>query len=753
MGWQDAPEVAPPSNEKSGWQSAPEVGGMQPGEAQAVKDVALTAKERGMTPDELKTFLYSAGDTAFFNAPTYAAAFASKKKDQSFTDALNEQRAYVEALQRQNPKSSMAGTGTGLVGGMFVPLAGPLAPIAKGGQLALRGAEALKAGATGKAVASGAGTGAGIGALSGVSEKFGTEDFTPAEIAKSAAFGAGAGAVLTPIAERLLSKKVSPEHAARVEILESQNVPVSREMVTGVKAPEGSARETADLMAKEAKDILAQKVEGMKTPDVSPNVAAEVVNTNRYKAFEKSQEPWGNLKDMRGLIDFDFAKQMGGPQTPHEYVMPHVQKSLRDRNVNPDFNILGQNYPNANTAMDYLNRQLNSFADKAGGPTLAEAMQAKKELGKMYFTAKGEDKAALQAIIDGYKNSINQTVIDGLFVGDKLPAAVELFRSDKGWSDYKKMFDPGKGAESSIWNRFLKSMSDDRGFVTADLTPQKAQAAQVLIDANIIHPRLGPALYAKLERTIGAGTPEMESFNALIRNNMLTAKDNNIVKLPDQIQKYTAPTALPVTLKAFGASEGRLNTLAPHKSDSPATAAAKEKLIDSQKMAQAINIVSKSSAAEAEKQSAIMQLIKHYGPTLIGGALGLPSGATEAVLYGLAGTGASGIASGAAGAFGSAAQRAGAPKMVMPQTAGQPIPVGEFNVTPRLYPPAVMPPDQEPNYGLPQARATGGRVTTSGQLMAAMDRAGKKDVQNTKPLLQSTDTAVAKALEIANQHI
>jgi hypothetical protein len=37
--------------------------------------------------------------------------------------------------------------------------------------------------------------------------------------------------------------------------------------------------------------------------------------------------------------------------------------------------------------------------------------------------------------------------------------------------------------------------------------------------------------------------------------------------------------------------------------------------------------------------------------------------------------------------------------------------------------------------------------------MAAMERAGKKDVQSTKPLLQSTDTAVAKALEIANQHI
>jgi hypothetical protein len=328
-----------------------------------------------------------------------------------------------------------------------------------------------------------------------------------------------------------------------------------------------------------------------------------------------------------------------------------------------------------------------------------------------------------------------------------------LFRSDSSWSKYAKEFGPGKGSEASLWSRIKKDISDDRGFVTSDITPQKAQAAQGLINSNIINPRLGPALYAKLERTIGSGTPEMESFNALIRNNMFTAKDNNIAKLPGQIQKYTAPTALPVTLKAFGASEGRLNTLAPHASDSPATAAAKEKLIDAQKLGQSIDIVHKSSASEAEKQSGIMQLIKHYGPMLLGGALGIPSGAIEAIAYGALGKGAGMVGSGVSGAFESAAQRAGAPKMVMPQTAGQPIPVGKFEVTPRLYAPSVMPPDQEPNYGLPQARATGGRVTTSGQLMAAMERAGKKDVQSTKPLLQSTDTAVAKALEIANQHI
>lgn len=721
----------------------------QPGEAQALTDEARVAKERGAIPDELKTALYSAGEMGAFSLPTWASAKISQKKGQSWEDALNEQRAYVEALQRQNPKSSLAGSTAGLVGGMFVPL-GPLGTASK---LAARGAEAIGAGATGKAIASGTTVGAGFGAGSSLGEKAWSDKLTPGEFAKDVGIGAVGGGILAPIAERIIGRAVSPADAAKTEVLTSQGVTPSKEMITGVRAEKGAPRETADVMAEEARNILSQKVEGMKTPDVSPNAGAESVNATRYKSFETGQEPYGKIDQMRGLIDFDFAKQMGGPQTPHEYIMPYVQKSLANSNVNPNYSVLKQNYPNSNLAMDYLNIQLNSFADKAGGPTLAEAMQAKKELGKLYSGAKGEDRAALQAIIDGYKTSINQSVIDGLFVGDKLPAAVELFRADKGWSDYRKTFDPGKGAESSIWNRILKSTSDDRGFVTKELTPEKAQAAQALINANIINPRLGPALYAKLERTIGSGTPEMEGFNALIINNMLTAKNNEIANLPAQIQKYTAPTALPVTLKAFGASEGKLNTLVAHADDSAKTAAAKQKVLDTQKLGQAIDIISKRPIADDQKQSLIAEAVKKYALPLAGAAFGLPHG-TEAVLYGLAGKGIGEVGSGVGSVLGSRAQRAGAPRGVQPETAGSPIPVGRGEMTPVIQNiPGILPPDREPNYGLPQARATGGRVTTSGQLMAAMERAGKKDVQSTKPLLQSTDTAVAKALEIANQHI
>jgi hypothetical protein len=180
----------------------------QPGEKQALSDEAIVAKSRGAIPDELKTALYSAGEMGAFSIPTYIAAGLERKKDQTFTDAMKEQRAYVEALQRQNPKSSMAGSTVGLVGGVLTPL-GPLGTLA-GKSAKLAGKAGF--GPTGKAIASGATVGAPFGALTGVFEKGFTEDFTPAEIAKSTAFGAITGGALAPVAEKIVSKFVkNPE--------------------------------------------------------------------------------------------------------------------------------------------------------------------------------------------------------------------------------------------------------------------------------------------------------------------------------------------------------------------------------------------------------------------------------------------------------------------------------------------------------------------------------------------------------------
>jgi hypothetical protein len=245
----------------------------------------------------------------------------------------------------------------------------------------------------------------------------------------------------------------------------------------------------------------------------------------------------------------------------------------------------------------------------------------------------------------------------------------------------------------------------------------------------------------------------MNNFNAAIKNNMLTPKDGNISLLPKQIAKYTESASLPVTLQAFGAKGGNLRSLAAHASDSAETAAAKKQLLDLQNMGKAIEIVNARPVSDDAKKSLLGALVRKYGLSLAGAAIGHPTGAAEAVLGALAGK-AVGETGGKIGSiFEAAAQRAGAPKTVMPEGQGIVLPkVGTIYPVPRDLE-ELAPPDREPGYRMPQplARKAGGRV--SDQLVRAVDRAKKNINKDTEVLLNTPDSHVAHALEVANRNL
>jgi len=718
----------------------------QPGERQARSDEAIVAKERGMVPDELKAATYAGTNTAFVGIPTHVMALQrSYEEGIPYKEALAKQREYEAALERQNPISSKVGTGVGFVGSLAVPI-GPLGTAgAKAAQLAGR----MGAGATGKAIASGATIGGEFGALSGLTEKYGTDEFTPEGIAKSTGYGALTGGTLGPIAEKIIGKTVSPEHAATAALLESQGIKPSQQMITGIMAPEGAARSTAEEMAAQAKEVLAQKRQGLLTPDVGPNAGAEVLGQAGIASREAAQQPYKTLEAVKGNFDFGDDGAMG-------HVLPYINDSLNAAKVNPLFKDLPQNYPSANSALNTLNLHLADIAKRDANPTLADMMQIKNEISKARSGANGvDDSQAVEAIIRGFKNSVNDAVSKGMFQATpeaQLMTAVELARADKGWSQFMRDFQPKAGAEKTVTSQILSQMADPTTkYLAKDITPEMAQAAQQKIDRFITDPRVGPALYNRMERMIGEGTPGMDRFNASIRNKMLASDD--ISALPAQIQKYTAPTALPVTLKAFGANEGNLQSLAAHATDSAETAAAKKQLLDLQDMGKAIEVVNARPESDDVKKSWMAAIARKTAPYIIGGAFGVPHGA-EAVLGALAGKGVAEAGKGVGSILESRAQRAGAPKTVATEGQG----FNAFGLPYKSYPvikdlSQLAPPDTEPNYGIPQQRASGGRVMTAKDLISAMEDASKKDVKETKPLLKSSDTAVAHALEVANQHI
>ena len=722
----------------------------QTGPEQAAADEALTAKERGMIPDELKTFGYNAGDMALFGIPTYASALhTSYKENIPLKEALNKQREYESALSRQNPISSAVGTGAGLVGGLAVPLG----PLGEAGNLAAKGAEALGAGRFLKSAASGATVGAEMGAISGAANKYGTDEFTPAEIGKSALYGGIGGSLIGPAAEKVIGKTVSPADAELQKVLESQGIKPSQEMITGKRAPEGSARGTADEMREQAKNILEQKQQGLIDQKAGPNAGGEALGQAAIASRDAAQQPYKTLEKVNGNFDFGDTGVTG-------HVLSSVQDSLKASDINPTFRD-SKFYPGANAAFDALNLELQNLESKGGQPTFQDMLRVKDEISKARRNATDiDDSNAVEAIIKGYKQSLNKAVSGGMFQGTpeaQLQAGVELARADKGWSDFLKTYQQKGGGEKGAINQTLKQLQDANSkYMSKDITPEMAQAAQGKINQYVTDPRLGPLYYSRMEKMIGSGTPEMESFNAAIRNNMLTPAGDNIAKLPDQFNKYLDPRTLPVTLRAFGAdTTGVLNNLEAHASDSAATTAAKDKLRDLRNMGQAIDTVYKRPVSDEEKSGMIANIFKKYALPAAGTVIGgFPHGA-DAVIGALAGKGLNSGASGISSAFESAAQRAGAPKTVSPEGSGFNVPYLNARSYPRINNlGALVPPEEKPGY-TPVARKSGGRVggMTADQLLSAVERAKKKTSSNTKPLLGLHDNQVAKALEIANHKI
>lgn len=739
------------------WAAAPKKE-MQPGAKQALSDEEIVAKERGFVPDPVKAGFRSGAEAALFGAPVYGfAAQRAYSENIPFQEALKKERAYQEALSRQNPLSSAVGTGAGILAGTVVPVGVLGTAATRGAQLAGR----LTTSPTLRSAASGAILGGGTGAVSGALEKFGTEGYTAEDIArdpaafakevgKSGLIGAGTGAVLSPIVEKALAKTMAPEVAAKVSTLESQGIKPSREMVTGVAAPEGMPSRTAAEMSDEAKRILTEKQQSIITPGIGPDTTAEALGKEGRAAFLAAKQHYEDFTNTPGVLDF-------GATGPASHVLNFVDSTLTAKGINPNWTDLRNNYPGANDVAKTLQISLQDLESRQAPLTIKDFMQINDELKIARQGARNlNDRQAADAIIAGFKNSINDAVISGIFQGgpaNRAAALGKLAQADKSWSEFKKTFEPSRGSDTKIFNRIMKEMIDpNTGYLADTVTPQMTQAAQNIIDANIIHPRLGPALYSKLESTLGSGTPAMDNLNAMIRNNMMKGE---LKDLPSQITQYTQSSSLPVTLRAFGAKDGNLRSLDAAATDTVETAAAKQKLLDLQNMGKAIEIINKKPISDEKKQAYIMPLIKKYGPTLAGAALGFPHG-IEAAIGALAGKGLGETASGIGAIRAARAQRAGAPRELTPEAAGMGIPVMKDSLTMRPVisnVQALEPTEREPGYGIPRQRASGGRVMTADDMIAEMDKHGKKYVQETKPLLKSSDTAIAKALEVANQHI
>lgn len=760
----------------------------QPGTKQAISDEAIVAKERGAVPDALKTALYSAGQAGAFDVPSYVAAAANIKQkpgqsfEDAYKDALNEQRAYVEALQRQHPTASMIGTGTGFVGGMFTPL-GPLGTAGtKAAQLAGR----LGAGSFGKAAASGATVGAGFGALSGASEKYGTEEFTPEGIAKSTAAGALTGGTLGPIAEKIVGKfaksaepfidpatgkltdsaiataksafgnrlseadiiamepqlkaayesaKGATPEAATEALLQTVGGDKSRALVTGVK-PSEAAAPFAQAAREKAEEAIMTGAEGLAAQAKSPFAAAESFHATERARQKPISAAYDEATKVSGEFNEDYLTNT---------ITRNVESALKDAGLRTNFR-RADNFPAAQNAQAAIrDRLLGKDLPSAGGFNAPNLVSIRQELNDIYRGAEigSQDALAVKAIIKGFDNTLKKAGDAGQFSGD----AADFFAKQKAANElnrkYKSDFYPDAGPEAAAFRNFMRQYHGETGKRVQDvLSPENAQAAQNKLMQYVMHPDYGPRFYKRLENAIGANTPEMAAINNDIIKNIvnvdlqtLSQRVQPSQQLAKQINDALKPDTLPVVRSALGAN-------------------ADQQIAKLRQYAEAANVINQKQIPEVEKQNRLWKLAKQYGLPALGAVFGAPHGAIGTTLGILGGEIGSATARGFGRASDIAAEKAGAPKFVRELT-GEGL---QTKLPYKVYPlprdiGALVPPDTEPSYGLPQGRATGGRVRSHTDLMRAMEDAGKKDTMKTKPLLKSSDTEIAKALEIANQHI
>lgn len=763
------------------------------GQRQYEEDKARTEAERGIVPDEIKTAAYKAANAALFNIPSHIVAGAeSLIEGTPYMEQYRAQKEYEAALARQNPKAATTGTVVGTVGGMFVPL-GALGRAKTMGEAAVKGATVSGAtsgassliedpGAYSKAAMDatfGTAAGAALGPVAQkigqylakkpdafVTDKSGNLVPTPET---TAAIKNAFGRDVTPEEVATFQKElvalagqkrgVSPE-VVKEAVLTAEGIPASRQLVTGKLAPEGATAQ-AESTRREAADILRQRAAGLVEPDVSPTATAEAISETARAAQKTGSRLLEEGVSEPGVFKQNF-KWVEKPTPPGEtpppkpvyqrewygiqdIVMPEIQASLRTTpGVNVNFNnVMG--FDVSRQAYNYLQKGIASKNMPLNEPnTLRNVYAVRRELTGLYPKATGDDRRVLGAIIDGYDNFMKRAVNENLFTGDGARALRQLDAGRGAWSKFKSDFYSDEGATASIFNDIMGKLTGPDGKLLQNVPEGVAQAAQGVVNSNILNPKMGKALHERLEQVLPPSA--MLAVNANIRNMALDV-GGDLSKLPNQIDNFLRPENLAVARKAFGEVAN----------DPASRKEATRQLAELRRLKLATEMVLKNPKfTPEEKTSRTRQLVSRYARPAIAAIIAQPHGPVTAA--------AAAIGSEMAGQAGQGIRAA---SKIREELAGAPM--VPFQPETRILPPktAEVPglseSETEAGYGPPTGnvitvnprpqRKAGGRVKTASQLIAAVEDAKRKVNNTTKPLMNVPDEHIARALEVANKHL
>ena len=731
-------------------------------------------KQAGFTPESeaARAALLPGLDVAGFNLPTRAIStykYLTSDKPWSWEEAQKAQErelAINAAIARRNPYLTGTSTAAGVAGSLLTPIGW----LGRGAQVAKGAAEAAGLGARATKAAELGGAGLSSGALTGLSSLVESGDV--GEAAKSGAIGAGLGAGLHGVLGKVLpgavkapsqqelqagldkvaggpgriSVKDVPGYAAEAErlggseavarqaLLREAGVPeITRSMVTGKAAPTAAA-DISERATEAAKDVIAKKAEKLAGSAPAEGEIAQALARKIETEKPLVRQEYEQLKTIGEGATF-------APAADRTF-LPAIAPKLTDAQIPTSYRELASGgYTQAAAAMRYLERGIGSGnLPLSNTPRNVSNYEAVRQALKNFqgeAKVGSKDSVAMGRILNGfdeaYANALGNflTKENNPNIGKEMLAQLEKARAAS--ADFNKRFRPLYGAGSQKFRNAVSQMADtSTGQIKADMLAGSDMAAQKVLTGSLIAPQLGEAMYIRLQNAFGKGSPEMKMVTQYITNHVLTPETNkDLASLPNKINKFLTDNPR-VAQRVFNGEGGQ-----------PSVA-------DLRKLAAQIDIINKKPISEPEKASRIGSMVGY----LVKGAL-VTVGAGHGIIPGALTYAATEGTQKAAGAI-----RTGAARRA--EAAGAPT-VRQAPVLPTLVrsPAAYQLPasmifgrsDQEPGYQAPQplARKSGGRV--SDQLVRAVDRAKKNINKGTEVLLNTPDSHVAHALEVANRNL
>lgn len=320
------------------------------------------------------------------------------------------------------------------------------------------------------------------------------------------------------LASTLQAKGITPA-AVKQAVLAYHGAPTAQATLTRSRPAQSMAETVADANAS-GKAAVTDKLQSVVGGAPDPATLGAAVGQAHDQSLAAAGQNYTDLKAIPG----SFGPSLNGPD-----LNAHISARLGVLGMPNTPELLersSRSYPEANSALGMVNDALVNGNTRLGGDvTMPEVAETRRQLTQYQNAAKGSDKAAVNAIINGLHDHLESTSAAGQFVGPNGPVDIsgKLKDANAAYAQHFNTFDNSQGPARAIKSTVASlEGSGDAGLVGPDA---QAAAAKGLV-TNLASPTQGPATYGVLKNALGSQSGALDDY---MRKAAVLAPDGSVL--------------------------------------------------------------------------------------------------------------------------------------------------------------------------------------------------------------------------------